>query len=128
MGRSRRTIRGRTPLPANTRPSIFMRGGTEEARGQATGLSLGSRFTRGGSTMKAAFTTLLGLAIVLAVTVAVQAGDKKAVTLKGDLTCGKCQLDLDKKITKGKCVNTITVKKDDKETVYILDDKGGKEK
>jgi hypothetical protein len=35
---------------------------------------------------------------------------------------------MDKELTKGKCLNVITVTKDGKEVPYILDDNGGKEK
>jgi hypothetical protein len=88
--------------------------------------------TRGGSTMKAAFKTLLGLAVVVAaVMVARAAEDKeekaKKVTLKGDLGCGKCVFKLDKEVTGGKCCNAISVKKGDKATVYVILDKKGKE-
>jgi hypothetical protein len=74
--------------------------------------------------------TLLGLAVVLALVAVVRADkDKdKEVTLKGEFACGKCVLKLDKEVTKGKCINAITVKEDGKEFVYILDDNGGKEK
>jgi hypothetical protein len=73
---------------------------------------------------------LLAVAVVAALTVAAGARDKedkddggKPVTLKGEFACAKCVL----KLAKGKCVNAITVKKDDKEVVYFLDDQGGKE-
>jgi hypothetical protein len=79
--------------------------------------------------MKAAFKTLLCLAIVFAVgTVAIaRAEDEKkdeVKTLKGELGCGKCVF----KVAKGKCVNCIKVKDGDKEVIYFLDDAGAKEK
>src|SRR4051794_11686137 len=73
--------------------------------------------------MKAAFTTLLSLVVVVALALAASAEEKKAVTLKGELTCAKCDLK-----TAAKCTNAIKVKEGDKEIVYLLDDKGGKEK
>jgi hypothetical protein len=71
---------------------------------------------------------LLGLAVVFALVAVARADEGKEVTLKGELACGKCVLKLDASLTKGKCLNTITVKDDGKEVVYILDDNGGKEK
>jgi hypothetical protein len=79
--------------------------------------------------MKAAFKTLLCLGIVFAaVAVATAAEDDKkdeVKTLKGELGCGKCVFKLEG-VTK--CTNAIKVKEGDKELVYILDDKGAKEK
>jgi hypothetical protein len=48
----------------------------------------------------------------------IEAGEKKdkEVTLKGSITCGKCDLKVDKK-----CATVIVVKKKDKETVYYFD-------
>ena len=45
-------------------------------------------------------------------------------TLKGELGCAKCVFKV-KGITK--CTNAIKVKDGDKEVIYILTDKGGKE-
>jgi hypothetical protein len=77
--------------------------------------------------MKAA-KMMLGLAMVfaLAVVVSARAEDKKAdkeVTLKGELSCGKCTLGICKK-----CTNALTVKEDGKDVVYLLKDNGNKEK
>ncbi len=80
--------------------------------------------------MKAAFKTLLGVGIVCAVVLIARAEDDKkakAKTLKGELGCPKCVFMLDTSITKGKCGNAIKVKDGDKEVIYVLDDKGGKE-
>jgi hypothetical protein len=76
--------------------------------------------------MKAAFKTLLSVAVVLALGLVASAEEKKgkAVTLKGELACAKCVLKADG-VTK--CTNAIKVKEGDKEVVYFLDDKGGKE-
>ena len=48
----------------------------------------------------------------------IEAGEKKEkeVTLKGSITCGKCDLKVEKK-----CATVIVVKKGDKETVYYFD-------
>jgi hypothetical protein len=73
--------------------------------------------------MKAACTTVLSLAIALAVLLSAQADEAKKVTLKGNLVCGKCKLketDI--------CSNALVVKKDGKEEIYWLKDKGKKEK
>src|SRR5262245_49027148 len=78
--------------------------------------------------MKAAFRTLLGLAVVFAVTLAVRAQDEKkkeeVKTFKGDFGCAKCSAKFFR--TKGfaKCTNAIKVKEGTKDKVYILDDKG----
>ena len=77
--------------------------------------------------MKAAFRTLMGLAIVLAAVAVVAAEedkDKKSKKLEGELGCAKCVFKV-KGITK--CTNAIKVKEDGKEVVYILQDKGAKE-
>jgi hypothetical protein len=75
---------------------------------------------------------VLALTMVLAMAVVAGARDKEKggeeeVTLKGEFACAKCVLKMDKSVTKGKCTNAITVKKGDKEVVYLLDDQGGKE-
>ncbi len=58
---------------------------------------------------------VLGLAFAFLTNV--DAGDKgKEVTLKGTITCGKCDLGKDKA-----CATVIVVKKGDKETVYYFD-------
>ena len=73
--------------------------------------------------MKVAFSMLLGLAVILALVVGVQADDKdKEVTLKGTILCAKCELKEAKK-----CTNAIRVKEDGKDVVYLFKDKGGKE-
>jgi hypothetical protein len=64
---------------------------------------------------------LLGLAVVFAL-VAVASAEDKEVTLKGTITCAKCDLKLEKK-----CHTVIKVKEGDKEVVYYLDDKSAKE-
>jgi len=53
----------------------------------------------------------------------IEAGEKKEkeVTLKGSITCGKCDLKVEKK-----CATVIVVKKGDKETVYYFDPAGDK--
>jgi hypothetical protein len=73
--------------------------------------------------MRAAWS--IALALVLAVVLGIQAEDKKAdkpKTLKGTITCGKCDLKKD-----DACATVIVVKgKDDKETVYYFDTDGHK--
>jgi hypothetical protein len=77
--------------------------------------------------MKAAFKTLLAVTMAMAVVVVVNAEDQKgkSVTLKGELGCAKCVFEV-----QGikKCTNAIKVKEKDSEVVYIIDDKGAKEK
>jgi hypothetical protein len=83
--------------------------------------------------MKVVKTLALALTAVFALSLAVRADDKKdepkEVTLKGTITCGKCDL--------GKaddCANVIKVKEKDKDTdkdvtvIYWFKDKGKDEK
>jgi hypothetical protein len=62
------------------------------------------------------------LALALVLTAGLRADDKE-VTLKGTLCCAKCILK-----EADKCTNAIKVKEDGKDVVYLLDDKGAKEK
>jgi hypothetical protein len=79
--------------------------------------------------MKAAFKTLMALAMVfsLVLVATTQAqkdkDEKKEVTLKGTITCAKCDLG-----KADKCTNVIQVKEGDKEVLYYIDDEGAKEK
>ncbi len=80
--------------------------------------------------MKVAWRMMLGLVALFAVIVAVQADDKdkdKEKTLKGTITCAKCDLKLEKK-----CATVIKVPKDkkdkeSKDTVYYFDAASHKE-
>src|SRR5262249_23035316 len=63
----------------------------------------------------------LGLALVVLTAVA-QARPDKEVTLKGTITCAKCDLGVEKK-----CATVIKVKEGGKDVVYYLDDKAGKD-
>jgi protein-arginine kinase activator protein McsA len=81
--------------------------------------------------MKAAFRTLLGLAVVFAVTLAVRAEDEKKKdekekTFKGELGCAKCSAKFFgfKKGDYAKCTNAIKATEGKTTKVYILDDKG----
>jgi hypothetical protein len=71
--------------------------------------------------MKAAFKTLFVLTLVLGC-VAVALAQDKEVTLKGKVTCAKCDL---KKVDK--CTTVIVVKEDGKDVIYYLDEKSGKD-
>lgn len=68
--------------------------------------------------MRAAWTVLLGLVVVLTFVVGVRADDKegKAETLKGTITCAKCDLKL-----QDKCATVIKVEKDGKDVIYYFD-------
>jgi uncharacterized protein DUF6370 len=70
--------------------------------------------------MRAAFSLALGLAVALVV-VAKVAADDKEVTLKGTITCAKCDLKKEKK-----CATVIKVTEDGKDVVYYLDETSGK--
>jgi hypothetical protein len=77
--------------------------------------------------MKVAWRMMLGLAAAFAVIAVVQADDKdKEKTLKGTITCAKCDLKLEKK-----CATVIKVPKDkkdkdSKDVVYYFDTDSGK--
>jgi hypothetical protein len=71
--------------------------------------------------MKAAWTLLLALAMVCMLVASAGAEDKE-VTLKGTITCAKCDLKLEKA-----CATVIKVKdKDGKDVVYYFDPESGK--
>jgi hypothetical protein len=65
----------------------------------------------------------LGLVVAMFVAAAVRAEEDKEETLKGNITCAKCELKV-----KGqtKCATVVVVKKDNKETVYYFDRDGHK--
>src|SRR5437899_12325253 len=60
---------------------------------------------------------LLGLTALLSAG-AQAGGDKKEVTLKGKITCAKCDLGVEKA-----CHTVIVVTKDDKDVTYYFDKK-----
>ncbi len=68
--------------------------------------------------MKLVAALLVGLAMIVGFTgTTVDAGDKdKEVTIKGSITCAKCDLKLEKK-----CATVIVEKKDGKDVVYYFD-------
>src|SRR5947209_5551254 len=77
--------------------------------------------------MKVAVKVLVALVLCLGLATVASSEEKKEkgkeVTLKGTFVCTKCSL----KETED-CGNAIKVKKDDKEVVYYIKDKGKKEK
>ena len=70
--------------------------------------------------MKAAWSMLLGLAVVFALAANVRA-EGKEVTLKGTITCAKCDLQKEKA-----CHTVIKVKEGDKDVVYYFDKEASK--
>jgi hypothetical protein len=89
--------------------------------------------TRGASAMKSAWPKMLGLLAILAFVVGVQADEKdknKEQTLKGTITCAKCDLHV-KGQTKCATVIKVTEKgkstEKPKETIYYFDTQGNKE-
>jgi hypothetical protein len=70
--------------------------------------------------MKAAWTLMLALAMVCMLVASVGAEDKE-VTLKGTITCAKCDLKLEKA-----CATVIKVKEGGKDVVYYFDPESGK--
>src|SRR5690349_7731829 len=80
---------------------------------------------QGDCAMKARWPMMVGLVAILALVVSVQADDKdKEKTIKGTITCAKCDLKI-----KGqdKCATVIKVKEEGKDTVYYFDSKGNKQ-
>jgi hypothetical protein len=73
--------------------------------------------------MKLAFRAAAVIALACLLGVATQAEEKKKVTLKGIITCGKCDLG-----ETPACSNVIKVKEDGKEVIYYFNDKGREEK
>ncbi len=72
--------------------------------------------------MKAAWSMLAGLVVVLALVSGLQADDKgKEVTLKGTMVCGKCTLK-----ETDKCTNVLRVKENGKTVNYYIKDEGNK--
>src|SRR6266851_1820192 len=71
--------------------------------------------------MRALKLTCLAVALLFAVTLCVQAADKE-VTLKGTITCAKCDLKVEKD-----CATVIQVKEGDKTVTYYFDTDGDKE-
>jgi hypothetical protein len=68
--------------------------------------------------MRIAAVLLLGLGLAVGFLGTATAEDKagKEVTLKGTITCAKCDLGVEKK-----CATVMQVKKGDKETLYYFD-------
>jgi hypothetical protein len=72
--------------------------------------------------MRVLLASLALLAVSIVFLGGVQGGDKdKAVTLKGTITCAKCDLGVEQK-----CMTVIVVKDGKDKGTYYLDDKSGK--
>jgi hypothetical protein len=71
--------------------------------------------------MRVLLTSTFLLAIGILVLGGVQAGEKKEVTLKGTITCAKCDLNVEKT-----CMTVIVVKEGKDKGTYYLDAKSGK--
>ena len=65
--------------------------------------------------MRAAWSVAVGLALVFALVLGIQADEKKEVTLKGKVTCAKCDL---KKADS--CQTVVVVKEKGKDVVYYF--------
>jgi hypothetical protein len=68
--------------------------------------------------MRLAAVLLLGLGLIAALLEGANAQEKKETTLKGTITCAKCDLKVEGQTT---CATVISVKKGDKATVYYFD-------
>jgi hypothetical protein len=64
----------------------------------------------------------LAFAVCLVGLATIARADDKEVTLKGDITCAKCDL----KLVKDKCATVIKVKEGNKDVVYYFDEAGHK--
>lgn len=67
--------------------------------------------------MRTRWSVVLGLVVVIAFVAGLQAQDKE-VTLKGNITCAKCELKVEGQ--KG-CATVIVVKEKGKDVVYYFD-------
>src|SRR6516165_9368816 len=72
--------------------------------------------------MRNLFVTSFALAVALTVALNLPAGEKKEVTLKGQVMCASCELKEGKK-----CQTVIRVKEEGNEVTYYFNDKGSKE-
>jgi hypothetical protein len=72
--------------------------------------------------MRAALSMFVGLAVLVAFGLSVRAEEGKKVTLKGEMTCAKCDLHKAKK-----CETVIKVTEDGKDVVYWFDKDAHKE-
>src|SRR4051794_29656021 len=72
--------------------------------------------------MKAALAGILALAIGFSLTIGAEGGGQKEVTLKGNILCAKCALNMAEK-----CTTAIQVKDGDKKVTYLFEDKGSSE-
>jgi hypothetical protein len=70
--------------------------------------------------MKMVVKMALSLTVVLGFLALAQAEDKKEVTLKGTMVCGKCTLKICQK-----CTNVLQVEEGGKTVNYFIEDKGG---
>jgi hypothetical protein len=70
--------------------------------------------------MKSVRSIMLALALVGFLVAAVHAADAEK-TIKGTITCAKCDLKKE-----DKCTTVIVAKEDGKDVIYYLDDKAGK--
>lgn len=73
--------------------------------------------------MRAALTLVLCLFVACTFVVAAEKAEKadKEVTVKGNITCAKCELKKE-----DKCTTVIVAKEAGKDVVYYLDEKSGK--
>lgn len=72
--------------------------------------------------MKLVISTLTAVALAFVFFTGIEAGEKdKEVTLKGKITCAKCDLG-----TETKCTTVIVAKKDGKDVTYYFDAAGHK--
>jgi hypothetical protein len=66
--------------------------------------------------MKGPFALLLAVTAIVALWSGVEGGEKKEVTIKGNITCAKCELAKEKT-----CMTVIVEKKDGKDIIYYFD-------
>jgi Family of unknown function (DUF6370) len=69
--------------------------------------------TKGELTMRATLSMFVGLAVLAAFAVCIRADEGKEVTLKGEITCAKCDLK-----KSDSCHTVIKVTEDGKDVVY----------
>jgi hypothetical protein len=68
--------------------------------------------------MRTVFALFLALSVALVLWTGVEGGQAKDMTIKGKITCAKCDLKIAKD---NKCATVVVEKKDKMETIYYFD-------
>ena len=106
-----------TPLPRRLATAILRYRSKKAGHLAASPRGLSRReFKPEDSAIRNALPMVLGLVALFFLSVGLQGREDKEVTLKGTITCAKCDLKL-----ADKCATVIKVEKDGKDVVYYFD-------